>query len=97
MFVGGTGSPTVSIADSVFEGNYAWNGAGMFVSSGFQMTVDRTVFVDNVVPRFFGTVTFGGGAELSGDGDAVFSACNFTGNYAFNAGGGACGVSPWCC
>ena len=89
---GGSSLPaTVSVADSVFEGNFAAFGAGIWVSSGFRMTVDRTAFVDNVIPRQY-AAAIGGGASLGGGGDATFTGCNFTGNYAFNSAGGACDI-----
>ncbi|CAN0485034.1 unnamed protein product, partial [Hapterophycus canaliculatus] len=70
---------TVTIADSLFEENYAGTGAGIFIASDFSLTVARTVFRNNTAVGE--RAAFGGGAYIS-SGVAEFTACDFTGGFA---------------
>lgn len=79
---GGYFQAVVSIADSLFEGNFAEWGGGLWINSGYSLTVTGTVFRDNGVARF------GGAASVESGGVAEFTACNFTANFAHNGGGG---------
>lgn len=90
--VGGYSGATISIADSVFENNYAVSGAGLYIALDFSLTAARTVFRNNTADGL--RAAFGGGAWLS-SGVAEFTACNFTGNFAWNMAGGEAGVL-WC-
>lgn len=75
------------VADSVFEGNAAPSGGALFVAYGFDLVVERTDFTNNVA-WFAGGVAMGGAADIGVDGDATFSACNFTGGWGSSGGGG---------
>lgn len=89
QIIGSYATTTVSIADSLFEGNSATDGGGLYISSDYALTVSRTVFHDNVAGAF------GGGAVLESNGVAALSSSNFTGGFASNGGGGEFFFSLW--
>lgn len=73
----------MTISDSVFEENGAvYAGGALYVSYGFELSVERTLFRGNYA------AAFGGGVYIDLDGQAVFKECNFTGGWGFNGGGG---------
>lgn len=74
---------TISIWNSLFVENYAPTGGGMYVTSGFRLSVEQTSFVNN-----WAYVRSGGGACLSSEGEVVFRGCNFTGGVGSTGGGG---------
>lgn len=74
---------TVNISNSLFEENVAPTGGGMYVTSGFKLSVEQTSFVNNSA-----YVRSGGGASLNSEGEGVFRKCTFTGGWGSNGGGG---------
>lgn len=74
---------TISIWNSLFEENFAPIGGGMYVTSGFRLSVEQTSFVNNSA-----YVWHGGGASLDSEGEVMFRECNFTGGWGSNGGGG---------
>lgn len=82
---GGSFQAVVSIADSLFEENFAVDGGGLWIGSGYLLAVTGTMFHGNNADALGG---FGGAASVQSGGVAEFTACNFTGNFAFNGAGG---------
>ena len=76
----------VSITDSLFEENFAVDGAGLYISDS-SLTVTGTVFESNSATGGFGGGR-GGAASVVSGGVAEFTACNFTGNTAWAGAGG---------
>lgn len=78
---------SIFIADSVFEKNGALSGGALWISSGFNLVVAQTEFLNNTAD-FFGGASFGGAADIGPEGVASFKGCNFTGGWGFHGGGG---------
>ena len=78
---------TVNISNCTFEGNYAANGSGIYVTGVYELLVERSLFIDNWALDA-GGVAFGGGANISSLVTAVLRECNFTGGWSCSGGGG---------